>query len=88
MSGTVFKLCTDFNQSVKAGQDLLELDPALTKASIAQNESAPQVSMSMFGVILAFGFSAAIGVFFGFYPARRAAALKPVEALGMSSALV
>ena len=40
-----------------------------------------QVSMSLFGIVLAFGFSAAIGVFFGFYPARRAAALKPVEAL-------
>jgi len=32
-------------------------------------------------VILAFSVSAAIGIFFGFYPARRAAAMDPIEAL-------
>lgn len=32
-------------------------------------------------MLAAFGFSAAVGVFFGFYPARRAAALDPVDAL-------
>jgi putative ABC transport system permease protein len=39
------------------------------------------VALSAASVLLAVGFSAAVGVFFGFYPARRAARLLPIEAL-------
>jgi putative ABC transport system permease protein len=39
------------------------------------------VSMSAGAIILAVGFSALVGVFFGFYPARRAANLLPIQAL-------
>ena len=40
-----------------------------------------QVVMSGQAVALAVGFAAGVGVFFGFYPARRAAALLPIQAL-------
>jgi ABC-type antimicrobial peptide transport system permease subunit len=40
-----------------------------------------QVLLSAQSILLAVGFSAAVGVFFGFYPARRAAALLPIQAL-------
>ena len=40
-----------------------------------------QVALSAQAVLLAVGFSAAVGVFFGFYPARRAASLLPIQAL-------
>jgi putative ABC transport system permease protein len=40
-----------------------------------------QVSMSGSSIVLAVGFSAFVGVFFGFYPARRASRLLPIQAL-------
>ena len=39
------------------------------------------VSLSLWSVLMAVGFSLAVGVFFGVYPARRASLLDPIEAL-------
>jgi putative ABC transport system permease protein len=40
-----------------------------------------QVSMGPGSILLAVGFSGFVGVFFGFYPARRASKLLPIQAL-------
>ena len=40
-----------------------------------------EVALSADAIVLAVGFSAAVGIFFGFYPARRAAGLLPIQAL-------
>ena len=39
------------------------------------------VRLSLDSVLLAVGFSGVVGVFFGYYPARRASRLQPIEAL-------
>lgn len=43
--------------------------------------SSLNLTVSLSSVILAFGVSGLIGIVFGFYPARRAAALNPIDAL-------
>jgi putative ABC transport system permease protein len=47
----------------------------------AANQAAIQAQVGLDAVLLATLFSSAIGIFFGFYPASRAARLTPVEAL-------
>ena len=51
-------------------------------ASVAIAQFADwRVDVTSQAVLLAVGFSAAVGVFFGFYPARKASRLLPIEAL-------
>ena len=40
-----------------------------------------QTVISPLMMLVAVGFSGAVGVFFGYYPARKAAALNPIQAL-------
>ena len=46
----------------------------------AHSTSIP-VQLSLFSIVLSVGFSAATGVFFGFYPAYKASKLTPIDAL-------
>ena len=39
------------------------------------------VQLSVVSIILAVGFSAVIGIFFGYYPARKASSMQPIQAL-------
>lgn len=55
------------------------LGTVVSKAVSASGLIQTQVSPG--SVLLAFGVSAAIGIIFGFYPARRASKLNPIEAL-------
>ena len=54
---------------------------AATRVIRSVMEAEMTVSPTLFSVLLAFGISAGIGIFFGYMPAKKAAQLNPIDAL-------
>jgi putative ABC transport system permease protein len=54
---------------------------AWSVAVLVRNLTPVPMSVPSQAVVIAIVLSAAVGLFFGIYPARRAAALDPIEAL-------
>jgi putative ABC transport system permease protein len=60
---------------------LLGLGVGVGGASLVGRLTGWTIATPVSAVFLAIGFSAAVGIFFGFYPARKAASLDPIQAL-------
>ncbi|HTK50226.1 MAG TPA: ABC transporter permease [Gemmatimonadaceae bacterium] len=60
---------------------LVGLAAGVGGATLVAHFTGWSIATPVSAVFLAIGFSAAVGIFFGFYPARKAAALDPIQAL-------
>ncbi len=60
---------------------LLGVILGITIAWLVATSFGMNVVVTLTSILLAFGVAAAVGIFFGFYPAKKASALRPIEAL-------
>jgi putative ABC transport system permease protein len=67
--------------TLAASGGVIGIGLGVVASSIVSHRGGLPVRVSPESIALAFGFSAAIGIFFGFYPARKASRLDPIEAL-------
>jgi ABC-type antimicrobial peptide transport system permease subunit len=72
VESTVMSVFDGFRPGVRPGAGAAKLLSHLTGWSTVVSPTA---------VILVLGFSVGVGIFFGFYPARQAASMNPIEAL-------
>jgi putative ABC transport system permease protein len=67
--------------SLSAAGGLIGIALGVLASNLVSKMAGWATTVSTGSVVLAFGFAAAIGVFFGFYPARKASRLDPIDAL-------
>jgi len=60
---------------------LIGVGVGMFASEIIANVMKWPVTISLQSIVLSFLFSTAIGIFFGWYPARKAAGLNPIDAL-------
>jgi putative ABC transport system permease protein len=67
--------------SLSAAGGLIGIALGVLSSHLVSKMAGWPTNVSTGSIVLAFGFAAAIGVFFGFYPARKASRLDPIDAL-------
>ena len=60
---------------------LIGICVGVAASRLIANFAGWQTLVSLSSIVLAFLFSGSVGIFFGFYPARKASKLDPIEAL-------